>query len=153
MADPVERIGRRATVRRTALPLPGTVGFLNFPEAFGFRGFFIVCIQWKTARYQPVSWRGRAIAERPTEYTGVQFSFPEDVQRKLRIGEGHPAQTDKVDLFVAYEWLSDVWQKFLKIRITRTHDNQVGIPRLDAPNDVDLSRDPDEGVFGRLVSV
>ena len=151
MAKRVERVGHGW--RRAAFPLLGTGGFLNFPEAFGFRGFFIMTIQRETTRYQPVPRGGGAIAERSTDGPDVQFSVSEDVKRKLRVGKDHPAQTDKVDLPCANECLSDVRQKFLKVRIPRTHHNQVGMPRLDPPDGVDLTRDAHKRVFRWLVTI
>ena len=112
-----------------------------------------MCIERKTAGNHPVPRRGGAIAECPTDDPRVQFPFSQDVQRKPRVGKDHPAQSDKINVPFAHLGLRHVRQKLLKVGISRTHQDQAGMPLLDPPDDVDLTRDTRQGVFGGLVSV
>ena len=100
--------------------------FFEFPEGSAFGGFFVVGIQWETARYHAISGGCGTVAKGSAEFAFGRFALLEYIYGQIGIGQHHTPQTDKIYLAIAHERLGNVGQKFLEVGISRTDDEQIG---------------------------
>lgn len=89
------------------------------------------------------------VAEGATNQSPLHGSALQDVGGQFRKGQGHSAQSHGINHACSHGMLGDMRQPLLQIRISRSDKNAIRMRLLPFRRDMNLSRDTDQGTFGR----